>query len=287
MFKRSFRTAAMVLVLGMALVTEAAGAPAPAPAASSMFPEYEVKLLMNPRTTLGTDYKLTSTVLNAFSMPKTVTKMNVAFLDTNAKDISGNGWSIRIRKIEDKDDFELTYKKRYAIDNDDINAALAQPNNDGFGSGDTSYETEVEWGGLQKTLSITHTATVSKSGYSGMDLPIIGDARNLMIGNSPDKFNNWLSSGWGKNKLLASRYYGPVLAKRSMGTWRGIKLYIEVWPIKNAAGTGTEYVVEASFKTHSATSASSKHKELAAYLKNKGWLLAQDSLKTQLIMERY
>jgi hypothetical protein len=68
---------------------------------------------------------------------------------------------------------------------------------------------------------------------------------------------------------------------------RGLQLYIEVWPIRNAAGTGTEYVVEASFKTTSQTTASTKHDELITYLQGKGWFLAQDSLKTQLIMDRY
>jgi hypothetical protein len=68
---------------------------------------------------------------------------------------------------------------------------------------------------------------------------------------------------------------------------RGLQLYIEVWPIRNAAGTGTEYVVEASFKTTNQTTASTKHDELITYLQGKGWFLAQDSLKTQLIMDRY
>lgn len=293
MFKPFIKAAAALLILSAAFTTEAAGAPmpspspSPAPASSNMFPDYEVKLLMNPRTALGADNKLKNAVLDAFSMPKTVTKMNVAYLDTNAKDISGNGWSLRIRKIEDEDDFELSYKKRYAITNDDINAALAQPNEDGFDASDTNYEPQVEWGGENKTLSVTYRTNVSQSGYNGLDLPLINDARGLMIHNAPDKFSHWLSGSWGTSKLQASRYYGPVLAKRSIGTWRGLKLYIEVWPIKSASGNGTEYVVEASFKTHSATSASAKHNELAAYLKSKGWLLAQDSLKTQLIMERY
>jgi len=85
-----------------------------------------------------------------------------------------------------------------------------------------------------------------------MDLPNQTDSRSLLINNAPDKFNNWLYSDWGTSKLSSSRIYGPVLAKRSVGTWSGQQLYIEVWPIQS-----------------------------------KGWFLAQDSLKTQLIMDRY
>ena len=85
-----------------------------------------------------------------------------------------------------------------------------------------------------------------------------------------------------------SRIYGPILAKRSVGTWSGLELDIEVWPIKEEAPkTGIEYIVEASFKTKSQSTASTKQAELATFLQEKGWLLAQDSLKTQLIMDRY
>jgi len=120
-----------------------------------------------------------------------------------------------------------------------------------------------------------------------MDLPSSGDSRSLLKKNIPGKMDNWLSSGWGTAKLDASRKYGPILAKRSIGSWSGMTLYIEVWPILNQAGTGTDYVVEASFKTKSEATASTKHDELQAYLISRGWFLAEDSLKTQLIMDRY
>jgi len=287
MLRRLFCTAALAVAVSTTLLAGTGANPAPAHAASNMVPDYEVKLLMDPSVVLGTDFKLTSTVLSTFSMPTSVTKMNVAFLDTNAKDIYLNGWSPRIRKMEGDSNFELTYKKRYPITNNDINAALTQANLDGFDSGDTNYDAQVEWGYQNKTLSITRSKNATKSGYSGMDLPSISDSRSLMISNAPGKFDNWLSSGWGTNLLSNSRYYGPVLAKRSIGTWSGLQLYIEVWPIKNVAGTGTDYIVEASFKTTSANTASTKHDDLVTFLQGKGWFLAQDSLKTQLIMDRY
>ncbi|UKS27433.1 hypothetical protein LOZ80_00315 [Paenibacillus sp. HWE-109] len=287
MLKKNVLNIVMAAVVGTTLVTGIGSAPQQAEAASNMVPNYEVKLLLDPSVVLGSDFKLTSGVKTAFGMPDTVTKMNVQFLDTNAKDIYNNGWSTRIRKTEGENDFELSYKKRYAVTGSDINGALTLANQEGFNSGDTGYEAQIEWGYQKKTLSITRTKSGSKSGYSGMDLTNQSDSRSLLINNAPDKFNNWVSSGWGTSKLSSSRIYGPVLAKRSIGTWSGQQLYIEVWPILNASGTGTEYVVEASFKTNSQTTASTKHDELITYLQNKGWFLAQDSLKTQLIMDRY
>jgi hypothetical protein len=253
----------------------------------NMAPDYEVKLLMNPSVVLGSDNKLTPTVLSTFSMPTGVTKMNVQFLDTEAQDIYNAGWSPRIRKIENENDFELTYKKRYPVTNGNIDGALTTANNEGFDSSETGYEAQVEWGYTKQTLSISRKKSHSDSGYSGMDIPDLGDSQAMMISEAPGKFEDWLYNNWGTDMLSDSRIYGPVLAKRSTGTWSGVELNIEVWPILDAAGTGIEYIVEASFKTISRSTASSKHDQLITFLQSKGWFLAQDSLKTSLIMERY
>lgn len=259
----------------------------PTKRAANMVPDYEVKLLLQPTAVLGTDNKLKPTVLSTFSMPTSVTKMNVQFLDTNAKDIYNAGWSPRIRKTENENDFELTYKKRYSVSNGNIDGALTTANNEGFDSTTTTYDAQIEWGYNQQTLSISRKKTASDSGYSGMDLPGQSTSRDILIKEAPDKFNDWYFNNWGTDNLAASRIFGPVLAKRSIGTWSGLQLYIEVWPIKDAAGTGIEYIVEASFKTTSRTTASTKQGELITFLQGKGWLLAQDSLKTSLIMNRY
>jgi hypothetical protein len=255
--------------------------------ASNMVPNYEVKLLMDPTKVLGSDFKLLPTVLSTFAMPTTVTKMNVQYMDTNAEDIYNNAWSPRIRMMEDASSYEINYKHRIPITGGNINAALTTANSQGFDSSDTTYEAQVEWGYQQQTLSISRDKTHSNSGYSGMDLPNQKDSRSMTISEAPDKFDDWLYNNWGTAQLGVSRIYGPILAKRSIGTWSGLQLYIEVWPIENAAGTGIEYTVEASFKVDDSTTASSKHDSLMAFLQSKGWFLAQDSLKTSLIMQRY
>ncbi|KAK4159495.1 hypothetical protein QBC43DRAFT_326987 [Cladorrhinum sp. PSN259] len=258
-------------------------------AASNMTPDYEIKLLLNATAVLDpSTHKLTPSVLSAFSMPTSVTKMNVQFLDTSSKTIYSAGWSPRIRKTEGEADFELTYKKRYSITGSDITAALNAANADGFDSSETNYEAQVEWGYAQKTLSISRKKTAAKSGYSGMDLPNLSDSRSMLIDKAPGKFVDWNGqNNWGTDLLAVSRIFGPVLAKRSVGTWSGLQVYIEVWPILDAAGTGIEYLVEASFKTGSVSVASAKSADLQSYLEGYGWFQAGDSLKTGLIMDRY
>ncbi|KAF3158719.1 hypothetical protein TWF788_004525 [Orbilia oligospora] len=75
----------------LAIIGSAILAASSARAASNMAPDYEVKLLLNPTAVLGTDNKLTPTVLPTFGMPTTVTKMNVQFLDKSNKEIYNAG----------------------------------------------------------------------------------------------------------------------------------------------------------------------------------------------------
>lgn len=256
-----------------------------ASAAGNMVPDYEVKLLMDPTVVLGSDFKLKSEVLSTFAMPTAVTKMNVQFLDDEEQTIYSTGWSPRIRKKEGESDYDLTYKKRYAVSGDDIDGALTLANSEGFDTDTSKYEAQIEWGYQKKTLSLSNDKTAP--GPSGMDLPDVGDSQAMLIDEAPDKFIDWTSDNWGTTELKTARIYGPVLAKRSTGTWSGVKLYVEVWPIKAASGSGIDYIVEASFKTDTRSDASTKHGQLMDLLQDKGWFLAQDSLKTQLIMERY
>ncbi|KAK3332593.1 hypothetical protein B0T19DRAFT_416072 [Cercophora scortea] len=256
---------------------------------SDMKPNYEVKFLMDPALVLdATSHKLTADVLSALSLSSKVTKMNVQFLDTDAKDIYNAGWSPRIRKMEKKEDeLELTYKKRYPINGTDLDATLALAASQGFSDADNDYEPQVEWGFEKQTLSISNDKSASSTSAS-MDLPDVDASRAALIAQAPDKFVNWLSPGWGNDMLAQSRIFGPVLAKRSTGTWNGTKLYVEVWPIRKAKeAEELEYVVEASFKADTGDEASAGREALRAVLSGKGWLLEKDSLKTQMIMDRY
>ncbi|KAK2675137.1 hypothetical protein RAB80_010121 [Fusarium oxysporum f. sp. vasinfectum] len=234
--------------------------------APNIIPEYEVKLLLKPTAVLRLDKELQDTVLSTFDMPPSITKQSIQFLDTDSKDIYAAGWSTRIRKTENDDGLELTYKKRYAIMGGDIDAALTTANNDGFDAGDVKYEAQVEWGYQKQTLSIS---------------------RKKIVESTNSKLDNLRGNNWGTGMLAKSRIFGPVHAKRSVGKWEGMQLYIEVWPIGKRGSTEIDYLVEASFKTESRITASAKHNSFISFLQDKGWFLCKDSLKTQLIMDRY
>jgi hypothetical protein len=256
-------------------------------ASGPMVPDYEVHMLMDPTVVLDSSYKLTPTVLSTFVMPTTVTKINVQYLDTTDEQFYNNGWSCRIRNIENESGFDLTYKWRLPVVNGDINGALNTAYNDGWNSGQNNYDAQIDWLYTSQTLSIQRDYTASSSGYSGTADPNEKDSRSMLISNAPGMFDDWVSNNWGTKLLKSAVIYGPILTKRSVGTWSGVELDIEIWPIENSSGTGIEYIVEASFKTANYTFASTGHDQLMDLLQSKGWFLAQDFSKEDLVMDNY
>jgi hypothetical protein len=295
MQKRSFVTGlTALLVAGTLFVgdwreSHKAGNPLVANAVSPAVPDYEVKFFLAPSVVLDSNNDLKTSVRSYFGMPSTKTKMSMQFLDTTGQAINAQGWNVRVRKMEDfaGDEFEVTYKKRYPIVSGAIDATLATAAVEGFGSTEADYDAQVEWGYQKQTLSLSNKKMVRRNGYSGMDLPSTNDSISEAVSHAPGKFKNWVSPNWGTGLLSTSKKYGPVDGKRWIGTWQGTPIYVEVWKLRNVAGTGYEYIVEASFKTMSRSTASTRRAQLQSTLTTQGWFVATDVLKTQMILDRY
>lgn len=246
-------------------------------------PNYEVKIYMDPSIVLDSNNELNEDVLNSFEVTNSPLKMSVEYLDSMNLDLNNNGWDVRFRKKENDENFELTYKKRYAIQNGDIDGALNKAASEGFDKNEEDYEAQVDWGYGKETLSFSNDKDANISGYEGIDLPSSKEVIKAAVNKIPGKLTNI----GGKDILKNAYIYGPVDSKRYTGVFNGEKLYIEVWNIKNSLGNGYEKVVEASFKTDSRSEAEEGHDELIDSLKENGWLLPKDELKTQMILDRY
>ncbi|RAW12341.1 hypothetical protein DC345_23850 [Paenibacillus taichungensis] len=257
-----------------------------ASAAANAVPAYEVKFLAKPELVLNTDGTPRSEVIQTLGLSSTARNISAEYFDTNTLNLDQQGWNVRFRKKDDKNNYELTYKKRYPVINGDVNAALTLANQEGFDASDDNYEAEIDWGYGKQTLSFSNTKKVDTKA-TGVQLPSQQEALSMLLDKLPGKLKNWSSSNWGKQQLTASRAYGPVTFQRYEGTWNGQELTLEVWPIRNAAGTGVENIVEISFKTADSTAVSGLRTQLMQVLENKNWLIPADGLKTQLILERY
>ncbi|WP_017811305.1 CYTH domain-containing protein [Paenibacillus shenyangensis] len=258
----------------------------PVEAAANMTPGYEVKFVLN-QNVLDPDSTPDAELTSAFALPGTAQKIAVEYFDTDEQSLNEQGWNVRLRKKEDKKNYEITYKKRYAVANGDINAALNLANKEGFDADDTNYEAEIDWGYSKQTLSLSNDKDV-KASDSKATLPSDSKALGMILDKLPGKLDDWNDqSHWGKQQMEDSRAYGPIMASKYKGTWNGLEVDVEVWPIRSADGSTTEPVIEISFKADEYADAATNRQKLMDYLNKEGWLVPQDSLKTQLVLDRY
>ncbi len=276
---------AIALTLSSLVAIPVLQAAEPVHAASNAVPSYEVKFMLDANEVLKNDGTLTSDVMDAFEVNSPAKKLIVEYFDTDALDLNDAGWNVRFRKKEDKKDYELTYKKRFSILNGNIDDALNTANAAGFDSSDDNYKAEVDWGYSKQTLSFSVEKKTSAS--LGLTLPTEAQALNMLVDKIPGKLEKTNGNKWGKNTLKDARAFGPVTVSKYSGMFNGLETDIEVWPIRNAAGTGTENLVEISFKTDSYNTAATNRTALMTYLDASNWLIHADSLKTALVLDRY
>ncbi|MDP4095726.1 hypothetical protein OIN60_02840 [Paenibacillus sp. P96] len=258
----------------------------PVAAAANAVPSYEVKFIAKPEAVLTSNGHVQEDVIQKLGLNSSPQAIGVAYYDTDQLELNEQGWDVRFRKKEDKNNYELTYKKRYPIINGDIDAALSLANKEGFDASDDNYEAEIDWGYGKQTLSFSNTKKVNTNA-AGTQMPSEQESLALLLDKLPGKLEKWSSKEWGKQKLSQSRIYGPLTFYRYEGNWEDQELTLEVWPIRNSEGTGIENLIEISFKTDDRETATRLRSKLMDTLTANNWLLPVDGLKTQLILERY
>lgn len=252
-------------------------------AQSNMIPDYEVKLLIDSEMILNSESKLKKTYREIFNTGKKYDDIGVEYFDTSKKEFNHEGWINRIRIKEDKEKFELTYKKRYKIYNQNIDDALDLANKEGFDYSDTNYDAQVDWGYNNMTLSISRKKEISNKGYKDLELPKKKYGIKILKANMPGKEKDWIAKNWGTSLIESSEKYGPVYYKKYSGNYENIDLDIELWEIENAYGN-KEIISELSFKTDSYEEAKYYREIMINTLQDLGILLHTDSLKTQKIL---
>ncbi|MFE1949706.1 hypothetical protein ACFW9D_04485 [Streptomyces sp. NPDC059524] len=286
-FATSHVRGSVAVTVGMAASLSLLTPATHAHAASNAVPSYEVKINLTAAA-LDASHAPSAAVRSAFGITGSAKKRSYSYYDSASQDMAGQGWSVRLRHKDGASSFEETYKKRFTVSGGDIDAALTQANQAGFDSGDTNYKAEVDWGYAKQTLSFSNDKTHSASGYSGTSLPSSDTGRNWLAADIPGKLANWGSTGWGTGVLGSSRAHGPVTSNVYAGAWGpSDDASIEVLPVVGASGSGTEYVIELSFKTDDFTDAAALHKDALSAAEQNGWLYKGDILKTDLILDRY
>jgi hypothetical protein len=275
-------------------VPKPADAPTAFEAVAAAVPNYEVKLFLDPTKVLDVEFKPTKEVDRTLDLKNSNRKIAMQFLDAPraAKDeekrqIDAAGWNVRLRRFEDSDTLELSYKRRYKIDPGRLADVLVVAAADGFHANENDYAAQVEWGYSRETLSFTRKKEFQAPGPRELELLDSKEFQALAAREIPGKFDRTKQPGWAKGLLAKAHLYGPVLGKRWEGDWQGPKLSFEVWMIRTRAGSGYEPVVELSFKAKTQADANGFREKLITFVRDQEWLLEKDVLKTAMILDRY
>src|SRR5688500_18284382 len=115
-------------VLSLIVFAGAAGADATSPAV-------EVKFFLEPGHVLNSDFRPNAELLNAFhlSKRKEPVMLRMQFLDSRHQELHQEGWNIRFRKVQGEDHIELTFKRRYPVQ-DNLEPVFAKAAQEGFGA---------------------------------------------------------------------------------------------------------------------------------------------------------
>lgn len=284
MIKNTGKTVGMLLLTVMLAVNRG---PYTVHAGKNMTPTYEVKFLLDSNQVLNSDHLLKKEYRNYFETGSDYLTMGILYLDTEMQDFNNQGWINRIRVKEGKSDFELTYKKRYSIQNGNIEEALTLANQEGFDATDTNYSAEIDWGYSKMTLSLSCKKEKSNTDYDDLELPKKNAAIDMMKDKMPGKEEDWLYENWGKDTIENAKKAGPVYCYRYEGDYDGTDIDIEIMPIENQASGEITYVTEASFKSDDYREASEIRENMMNDLDELGILKHEDSLKTQMILDAY
>lgn len=254
---------------------------APALAANMEIAGVEVKYLLDPEKVMGEDGKPTEEALKLLGWTGKVKNRGMQFLDTAEKAYNEAGWSNRVRIKQGDDEYDITFKKRYAVTDGNIEAALALAAQDGFTADLEDYEAELDWGHSKLTLSISTETSVEKVGYDDTVLPNAEDSIAMVKAAMPEAVKAVAAD------IEKATVCGPVYYPRYTGELAGMELDIEVCFITNQKTGETECVFEVAFSADTYEEAAAKRDEIAKILKDAGVLLEQDGLKTNKILNAY
>lgn len=228
---------------------------------------YEVKLLLDSDLVLNDDLRLTDEMCRLFNVEDSYKPIDVVYLDTPERDFLREGWINRLRQKDGKEKIERTYKKRYPVFAGDIDAALAQAAADGFGE----YETQVDWGYVDMTLSVSMEDSEKHPKYASLSEYPADEAIQLLERAMPPEERSL------SDLLSDTQIVGPLRFLRIKGSWQDIEeISIEIWP--------TLHITELSFDADDYEFTADARNRLLTFLDEGGMLLHEDALKTTLIL---
>ena len=258
--------------------------PFPAYALDERQVDFEIKFLLDSDKVLTDEHLLTDDFRALIGAGTDYRSIDVIYLETEGRDFLNEGWVNRIRWKENKKKIECTCKKRYSLSGEDaaaIRVALAQAEADGFTFSDKAYSAQIDWGFSKMTLSVETEASGKYKDYHSLSQFSTADAIDFFQSAMPDEERDWGENRLGAAMLAQARKVGPLQYWRLKGSREGTEVDVDICPMKDG------YITELSFKVKGLAAASALRERMMALLEEKGLLMHEDSLKTQMILDDY
>lgn len=242
----------------------------------------ELKFLLDTDTVLDEEHLLRQNLREAFQTGDEYKTIGAMYLDTEDRDFLNAGWINRIRLKDGKSKYTICYKKRYSVEGNDYEAALAAARADGFSPDDGRFSTEIDWGYSRMTLSFSTEVELKMKEKQNIDLLGYASAIRMIADNMPPEEKDLGDEGRGLQLLGRIQIAGPIHYRRYTGELDGYKVHIEIFPVPN--GGGIEYIVELSAKCDDMEEAAEIRESFMDSLEKTGILTHKDGLKTQMIL---
>lgn len=241
--------------------------------------KYEIKFFLDIHRVLNEKYSLSQELINEFGINiKDIDEKDILFIDTNKREMYKNGWILRNRIKREGNTYELTYKKRYKILNNDIEAQVENAKNDGFDIAEQEFHVEIDWGYTEKVLNIVYKPDEFQLPDSeGLS---IENLQELFLNNSPEIFFKWR-----KELIDQTIMYGPAYSQKYTGNFKEKEIFIEIWSMPECKEPILEISLE-KFKDEEKEKADQYHDELKQVLSNKEWIVTRDFSKTDWVMNK-
>ena len=272
---------------------------------------YEVKLNLDPASALDDELTPAQALCEAFKFKGAYKENTNLYLETAGRDFQTNGWINRIRakrhkerlkktllskivglldllKPAERPRVELTYKRRYKAEGNDLGKAMQIAASEGFVVSDASspFAAELDWGYHAMTLSFSKKVLVPDVDATDLsDLPE-DEIRQIVRDNMAAEEADWAGDGWGRDLVDQTLFAGPIRYRKYLGKWKKAEMVLEVWPIPGEDGE-TSHICEISFGSNDYVQAAALRAELISILDKMQLLLHNDSLKTGTVLDAY
>lgn len=257
-----------------------ASAPAGGEGNGSAIP-VEVKFILDNKV-LDANGRVNAEYVKAFSLAEPSSRI-IVYVDTPDRAFFSAGWINRLRERGEKKD-DCTYKRRYAVSDGNIDAAVALAKSEGI-DGNAGFEAELDWSAEKVTLDYSKKIKIEPAAYPDFSVDSLASAVHILESAMPAEEADFAEKGWGTRLLKDSMLVGPVKSLQYKGKISDKKITLEVWIMENPKTHEVSRITELSFGAKSYEQAAELRKTIYAHLSGLGVLEKKSVLKTSAVFD--